>query len=111
MSQITSTQHRPSPRSASVAENLIEMHLESFDELFDPLDPAPPFDRDLDPRAEEFIVASAKEGPPDTPLRLVVRLDRPAGTPEEATMLRSAIQHFFARSAQAERKTLRELFR
>ena len=47
----------------------------------------------------------------DIPLRLVVRVDGSATSPDEATLLRSAIQHHFARSAQAERRNLRELFR
>ncbi len=110
MSQMTSTQHRPTSRSASVAENLIAMHLESFDELFDPLDPAPPLDRDLHPRAEEFIVASAKEGPPDTPLRLVVRLDRTcwvAGGSSDAVLRNSAF--FRAQRSSGEKNAPRAL--
>ena len=109
MSQLSAVQQQPSAGSAT--EHVIALRLESVNELFDALDPAPLLERDLDARAEEFIVASARERPADIPLRLVVRVDGSATSPDEATLLRSAIQHHFARSAQAERRNLRELFR
>jgi hypothetical protein len=109
MSQLSAVQQQPSAGSA--AEQVIALRLDSVNELFDALDPAPPLERDLDSRAEKFIVASARERPADIPLRLVVRVDGSATSPDEATLLRSAIHHHFARSAQAERRNLRELFR
>jgi hypothetical protein len=109
MSQRSAVQRQPS--AGSEAEHVIALRLQSMSDLFDALDPAPLLERDLDARAEEFIVASARERPADIPLRLVVRADGSAASPDEATLLRSAIQHHFARSAQAERRNLRELLR
>ena len=45
------------------------------------------------------------------PLALVVHLDRAAGPPEEAALLRDAIHEFFRQRAVASRRQLRELFR
>jgi len=49
--------------------------------------------------------------PRDAPLGLVVGLDRPAGLPDEAAVLRDAIHEFFRQRADAFRRRLRELFR
>ena len=90
---------------------LIEVHVAELKQLFNAIDPAPFRQRDLDPAAEEFIVGWAREVPADAPLALVVHLDRPAGLPEEAAILRDAIREFFAQRAQVSRRRLRELFR
>jgi|SRR4051812_25212017 hypothetical protein len=90
---------------------LIEVHVAELNQLFNAIDPAPFRQRDLDPDAEEFIVAWAREMPLDAPLALVVRLDRQAGLPEEPTILRDAIREFFHQRAQASRQRLRQLFR
>src|SRR5262249_59822021 len=65
---------------------------------------------DLDPKAEEFIVDWAKDMPHDSTLALVVDLDRQAGLPNEAAVLRDAIHEFFRQRAEAYRRRLRELF-
>jgi len=51
-------------------------------QLFNAIDPSPFRDKDLDPKAEEFIVGWAKELPRDATLALVVDLDREAGLPD-----------------------------
>ena len=53
----------------------------------------------------------AKDMPQDAPLALLVDLDRPAGLPDEAVVLRDAIQAFFHQRAQAFWQRLRDLFR
>ena len=45
------------------------------------------------------------------PIALVIDLDRPAGLPNEATVLREAIHEFFSQRAEMYRRRLRELFR
>jgi len=80
-------------------------------QLFNSIDPSPFRNKDLDPKAEEFIVGWAKDMPRDAPLGLVVGLDRPAGLPDEAAVLRDAIHEFFRQRADAFRRRLRELFR
>jgi hypothetical protein len=90
---------------------VIEVHLGELRQLFVAIDPSPFRDRDLDPKAEEFIVGWAKDLPRDTSLALVVDLDREAGLPDEAAVLRDAIHEFFRHRAQTYRQRLRELFR
>ena len=90
---------------------VIRVHVAELKQLFNSIDPSPFRNKDLDPRAEEFIVGWAKDMPRDLPLALVVDLDRPAGLPDEATVLRDAIHEFFRQRAHAFRQRLRELFR
>src|SRR4051794_22075776 len=90
---------------------VIEVHVAELKQLFNSIDPSPFRNKDLDPKAEEFIVGWAKDMPLEAPLGLVVDLDRPAGLPDEATVLRGAIHEFFLQRALAFRRRLRELFR
>lgn len=90
---------------------VIEVHVAELNQLFNSIDPSPFRNKDLDPQAEEFIVAWAKEMPRDVPLGLVVDLDRRAGLPDEASILREAVHEFFRQRARAFRRRLRELFR
>jgi hypothetical protein len=64
--------------------SVIEVHVSELKQLFDAIDPSPFRDRDLDPKAEEFIVGWAKDLPRDATLALVVDVDREAGLPDEA---------------------------
>ena len=90
---------------------MIEVHVVELKQLFNAIDPSPFRDRDLDPKAEEFIVGWAKDLPRDANLALLVDLDREAGLPDEAAVLRDAIHEFFRQRAEAYRRRLRELFR
>lgn len=90
---------------------VIEVHVGELRQLFNSIDPSPFRNRDLDPKAEEFIVGWAKDLPRNVPLALVVDLDRQAGLPDEAAVLRDAIHEFFRQRAQAYRQQLRELLR
>jgi hypothetical protein len=97
----------PLPPKCSV----IEVHVGELKQLFNAIDPSPFHDKDLDPKAEEFIVGWAKDLPRDAQLALVVDLDRQAGLPDEAAVLRDAIHEFFSQRARTFRQRLRELFR
>ena len=90
---------------------VIEVHVGELKQLFDAIDPSPFRDRDLDPKAEEFIVGWAKDLPKDAILALQVDLDREAGLPDEAAVLRDAIHEFFRHRAERYRQRLRELLR
>lgn len=90
---------------------VIEVHVAGLKQLFNSIDPSPFRNKDLDPKAEEFIVGWAKDMPRNVPLGLVVELDRPAGLEDEAAVLRDAIHQFFHERAEAIRRRLRELFR
>jgi len=90
---------------------VIEVHVGELKRLFNSIDPSPFHSKDLDPDAEDFIVGWAKELPRDGALALVVDLDREAGLPDEAAVLRDAVQEFFRQRGEAYRRRLRELFR
>ena len=89
----------------------IEVRVAELRQLFDEIDPSPFQERDLDPKAVEFIVAWSRDLPASAPLALVVHLERAAGPPEEAALLRDAIATFFRQRALGVRRQLRELFR
>jgi hypothetical protein len=95
------------PRDASI----IEVRVTELRQLFNAIDPSPFRERDLDPRAEEFIVDWAEDLPSAAPLALVVHLDRPPGPDVEAAALRDAVHQYFAYRASSARRKIRELFR
>jgi hypothetical protein len=90
---------------------LIEVRVAELRQLFNAIDPSPFRQRDLDPRAEEFIVDWASDLAMDKPWALVVLLDRPPGRADEATSLREAVHEYFGQRVVAVRRKLRELFR
>ena len=90
---------------------LIEVHVSELKQLFNAIDPSPFRERDLDPKAEEFIVDWAQEASPSATLGLAIYLDRPAGLANEPAELREAINEFFRHRAELSRHRLRELFR
>ena len=104
----------PPPSAGDVIatnSEVIEVRVAELRQLFNAIDPSPFRDRDLDPRAEEFIVEWARDLPHDVPLALRVHLDRAAGRADEAVLLRQAIQQYFKMRAAGSRRRIRELFR
>jgi hypothetical protein len=89
----------------------IEVRVSELRQLFNAIDPSPFRERDLDPRAEEFIVEWARDLPGDASLALRVHLERAAGPADEGTLLRDAIHQYFRGRAAGSRRRLRELFR
>jgi len=89
---------------------IIEVHLTELRQLFNAIDPSPFSERDLDPKAEEFIVGWSTDLPADARLALVVHLDRAAGRSDEALVLRESIHEFFSQRAASSRRKLRDLF-
>ena len=87
----------------------VEVHVTELRQLFNTIDPSPFREKDLDPGAEQFIVEWAREVPSGRPLALVVHVDRPAGSDDEAA-LRDAVRGFFSHSAEMSRRRLRQLF-
>jgi hypothetical protein len=106
----------PQPRSSAGDDlpqrcQVIEVRVAELRQLFNAIDPSPFRQRDLDPRAEEFIVDWASDLSMERPWGLVVHLDRPAGRVDEAVALREAIHEYFGQRVVASRRTLRDLFR
>src|SRR5262245_53278769 len=90
---------------------VIEVHVAELKQLFNAIDPSPFREKALDPKAEEFIVSWAQDLHHDSSLALVVYLDRGAGRPEEAAILRDAVHQYFGQRATSSRQRLRQLFR
>jgi hypothetical protein len=89
----------------------LNLSLAETRQLFDSMDPAPFRERDLDPKAEAYVVDWAREAPARVPLRLVVHLGRETATEATAAMLREAVDDHFRRRARATWARLRRLFR
>jgi hypothetical protein len=89
----------------------IEVRVGEIRQLLNSMDPSPFRERDLDPKAEAFIVDWARELRRDAPLALVVRVSRDAPTAEDVGALREAVREYFAHSAAETRTRLRQLFR
>jgi hypothetical protein len=90
--------------------HIIEVRVAELRQLFNAIDPSPFRERDLDPRAEEFIVEWARDLPRHAPLALLVHLERGAGQADEAVTLAEAIHQYFANRVASSRRKLRELF-
>jgi hypothetical protein len=90
---------------------VLDLHLVDLRQIFDSLDPAPFRERDLDPKAGEYIVDWARECPADRPLAMVVHLSRPPAAAGEAQMLGEAVREYFRGRAAATRQDLSRLFR
>lgn len=90
---------------------VIKVHVAELKQLFNAMDPSPFRDKDLDPKAEEFIVEWSNDVPSDAQLALLILLDRPAGLPDEAAVLRDAIHEYFAQRALSTRRRLRQVLR
>jgi hypothetical protein len=97
----------PAPQGAAV----LEMRLGEVRQIFDSMDPAPFRERDLDPKATDYIVEWAEEVPRQQPLALVVRVSRPVDAPSAETVLGDAVREYFRRRAVAKRRELAQLFR
>jgi hypothetical protein len=90
--------------------HVIEVRVAELRQLFNAIDPSPFRQRDLDPRAEAFIVEWATDLPRQGPLALRVHLERAAGRTDEAAMLGAAIHQYFDDRMASSRRRLRELF-
>ena len=90
---------------------VIEVRVNELRQLFNAIDPSPFHEKDLDPNAEEFIVAWAKEFPAHTQLALLVHIAGPSGPEDQSAVLRHAVEDHFRRRAQASRRRLRALLR
>jgi hypothetical protein len=96
--------------SSPTSGNIIQLRLRDAAQLFDTMDPSPFREKDLDPKAEAYIVESVHELPPHARCQIVIHLDQPA-SPEEQRGLADAIHVHFARRAQLLRRNLRQLIR
>jgi hypothetical protein len=96
------------PRSAPSGE--IQVRVPDIGELFNPMDPSPLRQKDLDPDVEEFIVSWGRELPRTIPLSLIVRVEQDAAEAEAAEAA-GAVRAFFAQHTVVNERRLRQLFR
>ena len=89
----------------------LELHLGEMRQIFNSMDPAPFRERDLDPKATDYIVDWAEEAPKDQPLALRVHLSREPASAGDAALLGDAVREYFRRRAAAKRRELSQLFR
>jgi hypothetical protein len=92
-------------------EEVVEVFLAELPQLYHAMDPAPFHEKELNRDAEDYILSSVRQLSKNAPLELIVHLRRPAGLPDECSVLRGAIRAHFARRAQASRRQLGQLLR
>jgi len=95
----------------SATANTIEIHLRTADQLFNLLDPSPFRERDLDEKAERYIVGYARELKTKGPLKIIVTLPQEACASPFAQHIPDAIHNYFAYRAGLLRQDRRELLR
>jgi hypothetical protein len=90
--------------------HVISVKLRDINQLFNSMDPSPFIEKDLDDKAEEFIVGWAREFPPGARLKLRVHLEQwPAEDPKK--LIRQAIHNHFAHRAQLNTLELRAMLK
>lgn len=89
----------------------IEVRVDAISQLFDSLDPFPFRDRDLDSRAEEYIVGWARELASNQALRIVVHLPPREIESESAGQVGVSLKRYFAYRAGIIARELSDLFR
>lgn len=88
----------------------ISLNLRDMSQLFNSMDPSPFREKELDDDADEFIVAWARELPPDAPLRLRVYLERwPTEDPKDVVV--TAIHNHFSHRATITSMELSQLLK
>jgi len=87
------------------------VHVADLKQLFHSLDPTPFRERDLDPKAEEFIAGWARELSVDAPLALIVHVDQEMPSADQLKVLDDAVREYFGERAVQTRRRLRQLFR
>ena len=90
---------------------VLDLHVAELRQLFNSMDPAPFRQRDLDAKAQAYIVEWAQEVPAGRPLELVVHVDAQTVVPADAAMLKEAVDEYFRQRALATWRGLRKMFR
>jgi hypothetical protein len=106
VSQAAALRHERLP-----SRSVLELRVDEMRQMFNAMDPAPFRKRDLDPRAEAYIMDWAREAPKGVPLGIVVQLAGEPATPERRAVLSDAVEAYFRDRAAATRLALRRLFR
>jgi len=97
--------------SGTGATAVIEIQVEKISQLFDSLDPSPLSRRDLAARAEDYIVASARELPARRPVAIVVHLPAAEAESLAAGQLAASFRNYFEDRADHASFELKDLLR
>ena len=89
----------------------IRLKLRDINQLFNSMDPSPFIEKDLDDKAEEFIVGWAQEFPPDIQLKLRVHLEQWPTQEEPKELIRQAVHNHFAHRAEVTHLEFRALMK
>lgn len=89
----------------------ISLKLRDVNQLFNSMDPSPFIEKDLDDRAEEFIVGWAQEFPPDAQVRLRVHLEQWPPSEDPRDLIRQAVHNHFAHRAEVTHLEFRALMK
>jgi len=111
MMVMSASKHQNREVSRDADRSIIELHLHSLDQLFDTRDPSPFRERDLDPKADEFIVDSARELCSGQPREIALHLDQAPDHPDAQRVVSDAMRTHFARRSDFSRRELRALLR
>lgn len=95
----------------SPSPGVIEVHLQTAEQLFNSFDPSPFHDRDLDEEAERYIVGWAREIKRTERLQLIVTLPEAARNTVVAQHIPDAIHNYFSNRTLRAKQELRELLR
>jgi hypothetical protein len=87
--------------------SLIEIRLNSVQQLFNSFDPSPFHEKDLDADAEEYIVDAVREFPIKAPLKLVFHLPRDQAESPALATLPESIHNYFEYRRDATARDLR----
>jgi len=96
--------------NAAVLQRM-EISLSSLAQLFNSMDPAPFYERDLDQHAEHYLVSWAQELPENSPLELIIHLRGEAATPATQAYVREGLSHYFGERSRLAALQLRDLLR
>jgi hypothetical protein len=79
--------------------------------IFNPIDPSPLAERDLNDETERFIVSWARDLAANAPLSLTIEVTKPAPTKAAGPPVQEAVHVFFARRAQTSAHELHAMLR
>jgi hypothetical protein len=88
---------------------LIEVKVQTLQQIFNSMDPSPFHERDLDREAEEFIISWAKEHSSRKPYKLIVHLGQGTDRADAVQILSESIRNYFAYRAEMNRRELKQL--
>jgi hypothetical protein len=90
---------------------VLDLRLAELRQLFNSMDPAPFRERDLDPKATDYIVDWADETPRGQQLAMNLHLSAQPVRPGEAPAVGEAVREYFRGRADAKRRELSQLFK